>query len=665
VIADSRYNAEDAAALVEVDFEPLPAVASIDAALDPSSAHVHDGIPNNVIARMRVGKGDAVGVIASAERVLRHRFDNHRYSGMPIECRGIVAQYDFGADSITVWSSTQVVHWIRRELTVRLGMSESRVRCIAPDVGGGFGVKGHVYPEDLLIPFLARRLGRPVRWIEDRHEHIINSAQARDDRHDVEIAFNAEGRILAIRDRLLKDSGAYLPVGVGTPFNTAAHMLGPYDVPNYESDITIVVTNKTPNAPYRGAGRPEAVFVMERLIDLIARQLNLDPVEVRLRNMIPARQMPYSVGLPYRDGMPIVYDSGDFPTALQLAISSLGGLEAFRREQLEAWRQGRFLGLGIGAYVEGTGAGPFEGATVRIDPSGAIYVATGGCAQGQGHETIFAQVAADQWGVTPDQVTVAVNDTAGIAMGFGTIASRSTVNSSSAIVLASEELRQKVFAIAAHGLECDAKDLELRDGRVVVRGVDMLGMTLQQIAQAARPGWDSGRPSNISPGLEATAYFEPKTVTWSYAVHAAIVEVDAKTGIPLFRRYVVVHDAGVLVNPELAEGQVVGGVVQGIGGGLFEEVIFDDDAQLLTGSLADYLMPTAADVPDIEVLHRESPSPLNPLGVKGLGEGGAIAPPAVLANAVCDALQPIRFEAFATPVRPADVVAAFERAQRN
>jgi aerobic carbon-monoxide dehydrogenase large subunit len=665
VVADNRYNAEDAAALVEVDLEPLPAVASIDAALGQSAARVHDGIPSNVIARMRVGKGDAAGAIATAERVLRHRFDNHRYSGMPIECRGVVAQYDFGSDSITVWSSTQVVHWIRRELTVRLGMPDSRVRCVAPEVGGGFGVKGHVYPEDLLIPFLARRLGRPLRWIEDRHEHITNSAQARDDRHEVEVAFDAEGRILAVRDFLHKDSGAYLPVGVGTPFNTAAHMLGPYDIANYESDITIVVTNKTPNAPYRGAGRPEAVFVMERLVDLIARQLNLDPVEVRLRNMVPAGKMPYSVGLPYRDGVPIVYDSGDFPAALQQAIGAVGGLDAFRREQSAAWRQGRFLGLGIGAYVEGTGAGPFEGATVRIDASGTIYVATGACAQGQGQETIFAQVAADQWAVTPDQVTVTVNDTAAIAIGFGTIASRSTVNSSSAIVLASVELRQKVFAIAAHALECDAKDLELRDGRVVVRGVGGLGMTLAEIAQAARPGWDSGRPPNISPGLETTAYFEPQTVTWSYAVHAAIVEVDAATGMPLLRRYVVVHDAGVLVNPELAEGQVVGGVVQGIGGGLLEEVIFDDEAQLLTGSLADYLLPTASDVPDIEVLHRESPSPLNPLGVKGLGEGGAIAPPVVLANAVCDALRPLRFEVFATPIRPADVVAAFERGRRN
>ncbi len=658
VVAEDRYLAEDAAALVEVELEPLPPVASIDAALDPAAPLVHEALSSNVIAWLRMRKGDAASVLASGVRTLSHRFDNHRYCGMPIECRGVVSHYDAAADAMTIWSSTQVVHWVRREVASRLNLPESRVRCIAPDVGGGFGVKGHVYPEDVLIPYIARRLLRPVRWIEDRHEHFLNSAHARDDRHETEIAFDGDGRILAIRDRLLKDSGAYMPVGVGTPVNTAVHLLGPYHVPNYESTITIVATTKTPNAPYRGAGRPEAAFVIERLMDLVARALDLDPVEVRLRNMVAADKIPYAVGLTYRDGAPIVYDSGDYPAALRQAVEALGGLAAFRREQAQAWRQGRFLGLGIGCYVEGTGAGPFEGATVRIDPSGTIYVATGACAQGQGHETVFAQVAADAWGVTPDQVTVVVSDTAAIAMGYGTIASRSAVNSSSAIVLGSDELRRKVMAVAGHALECSVEDLELRGGRVGVRGVPHMSMTLKEVAQAARPGWDHGRPPGVTPGLETTAYFEPPTVTWSYAVHAAIVELDRATGVPAIRQYVVVHDAGVLINPELAEGQVLGGVVQGLGGGLLEEVAFDDQAQLLTGSLADYLMPTASDVPPIEVLHRQTPSPLNPLGVKGLGEGGAIAPPVVLANAVCDALRPVRFEIFATPVRPAALVAA-------
>ncbi|HUZ75151.1 MAG TPA: xanthine dehydrogenase family protein molybdopterin-binding subunit [Stellaceae bacterium] len=663
VVAADRYVAEDAAALIEPQLEPLPPVGSIDAALSPAAALVHEALSSNVIARLRMRKGDAAAVFASGARTLRHRFDNHRYAAMPIECRGVVAQYDAVGDALTVWSATQVVHWVRREVAARLDLPEARVRCIAPDVGGGFGVKGHVYPEDVLIPYLARRLERPVKWIEDRHEHILNAAHARDDRHDVEIGFDDEGHILAIRDHLLKDSGAYMPVGVGTPVNTAVHLLGPYHVPNYEASITIVATNKTPNAPYRGAGRPEGAFVMERLMDLVARALGLDPVTVRLRNMIPPENMPYPVGLTYRDGVPIVYDGGDYPAALRQAVAALGGLDAFRREQEQAWRQNRFIGFGLGCYVEGTGAGPFEGATVRIDPTGTIYVATGACSQGQGHETVFAQIAADAWGVTPDQVTVVIADTASIAMGYGTIASRSAVNSSSAIVLASEEVRQKVLAIAGHVLECSTGDLELRDGRVGVRGVPSMSLTLREVAHAARPGWDHGRPAGVAPGLEATAYFEPPTVTWSYAVHAAIVEIDRATGAPLIRKYVVVHDAGVLINPELAEGQVLGGVCQGLGGVLLEEMVYDDEAQLLTGSLADYLMPTAADVPPIEIFHRETPSPRNPLGVKGLGEGGAIAPPVVVVNAVCDALRPAGFEAFATPLRPAALVAAMASAE--
>jgi aerobic carbon-monoxide dehydrogenase large subunit len=658
VIATDRGLAEDAGALVDLDLDPLPAVASIDAALAPEAPRVHETLASNVIARLRMRKGDAAAVFASPARRLSHRFDNHRYAGMPVECRGVVAAHDAVLDTLTVWSATQVVHWVRREVAARLALPEARVRVIAPDVGGGFGIKGHVYPEDILIPWLARRLNRPVKWIEDRHEHILNSAHARDDRHEVEIAFDESGRILAVRDRLEKDSGAYMPVGIGTPVNTAVHLLGPYHVPDYEIAITIAATNKTPNAPYRGAGRPEAAFVMERLIDLVAHALDVEPAAVRLANMIAPQSMPYDAGLIYRDGARVVYDGGDYPQALRDAIDALGGLAAFRREQEAARRERRFIGLGLGCYVEGTGAGPFEGATVRIDPSGSIFVATGACAQGQGHETVFAQIAADQWGVRPQEVTVVVSDTAAIAMGYGTIASRSAVNSSSAIVLASEELRRKVLVIAGHALECDVADLELREGGVMVRGVPKLAMTLKEIAQVARPGWDHGRPPGMAAGLEVTAYFEPPTVTWSYAAHGAIVELDRDTGVPAIRRYVVVHDAGVLINPTLAEGQVVGGVCQGLGGALLEEMVYDANAQLLTGSLADYLLPTAADVPPVAVLHRQTPSPANVLGVKGLGEGGAIAPPVVIANAVCDALRPAGFELFATPLRPHALVAA-------
>jgi carbon-monoxide dehydrogenase large subunit len=424
-----------------------------------------------------------------------------------------------------------------------------------------------------------------------------------------------------------------------------------------------VATNKVPNAPYRGAGRPEAVQVTERLMDLIGRKLGLEPAEVRRRNMIPPQEMPYELGYVYRDGVPIVYDSGDYPGALQKALDALGGIEAFRRRQLDARKQGRYLGLGIGCYTEGTGAGPFEGATVRIDPSGKIQVCSGACPQGQGMETVYAQIVADLWGVDIADVVVSLADTAAIQMGFGTIASRSTVTVSGAIHHASERLKKKVFAIAAHLLECSAMDLELRDGGAGIVGVPGAFVTLAKIARTARPEWDTGRPPGIEAGLEDTYYFEPPTVTWAYACHAVIVEVDVESGRVRLERYVIAHDCGVLVNPMLAEAQIAGGAVQGIGGGLVEAVEYDREGQLLTGSLMDYALPIASDVPGIEVIHQESPSPLNPLGVKGLGEGGAIAPPVALANAVCDALAPFSIEFNTTPIRTEDIVRAVKSAR--
>jgi carbon-monoxide dehydrogenase large subunit len=435
-------------------------------------------------------------------------------------------------------------------------------------------------------------------------------------------------------------------------YNTAAHLPGPYRIPHFSIEARVAVTNKVPNAPYRGAGRPEAVQVMERLIDLIATQLKLDPVEVRRRNMIGADEMPYAQGIPYRDGQPIVYDSGDYPTALDKALAALGGLDAFRERQREARKAGRFLGLGVGCYTEGTGVGSFEGATVRIEPSGKIHLFSGACPHGQGMETVFAQIAADAWRVQPEDVLCSFGDTAAIPMGFGTLASRTTVTVSAAIQLASERLKDKVFAIAGHQLECAVTDLELRDGAVGVVGVPGAQITLGELAREARPGWDHGRPPGVEPGLEVTHYFEPPTVTWAYATHAAIVEVDIDTGCLAIERYVVSHDCGVLVNPLLADAQIVGGVAQGLGGALCEAIVYDDQGQLLSGSFMDYAMPVATDVPDIKLVHQEIPSPLNPLGVKGLGEGGAISPPVTLANAVCDALSPFGIELNSTPIGP-------------
>jgi carbon-monoxide dehydrogenase large subunit len=658
VVAESRDQAEDAAELVTADLEDLPAVIDPEAAMRPDSAVVHDRFQTNLIGSFAVGRGDADAALARSPHRLQRRFYHHRYAAVPMECRGVVGAYDTRSDSMTIWSSTQVVHWVRREAATLLGMPEARVRCVALDVGGGFGGKGHVYPEDMLITFLARRLGRPVRWIETRREHMMSATHSRDQLHDVEVGFDDDGRILALRDDYIVDCGAWNPIGPSVAYNTAVHLTGPYKIENFAASGRITVTNKVPNAPYRGAGRPEAAFAMERTIDIVARTLGLEPAEVRRRNMIRADEMPYRVGIPYRDGEPIVYDSGDYPAALAKALDAVGGVAAFRSRQNEARRQDRHLGLGIGCYIEGTGVGPFESAFVRVDPSGKIYVASGACPQGQGMETVFAQVAADIWKVAPDDVVVALADTAAVAIGFGTMASRSTVTLSAAMHHASERLRHKVFAIAGNLLECAEADLELRAGGVGVVGVPGAMVSLARIAQAARPAWENERPPGVDAGLEETFYWQPPTVTWSYAVHAAIVEVDRQTGRIAIENYAVAHDCGVVVNPMLVEGQIMGGAVQGLGGILFEGIAYDATGQLLSGSLMDYALPTAGDVPAFRILHQHSPSPLNPLGVKGVGEGGAVAPPAAIANAVCDALAPFDVEVNATPINPEQLVRA-------
>jgi carbon-monoxide dehydrogenase large subunit len=664
ILAESRYLAEDAAELVTVDLDPLPAIVDPEAALLPGSPVLHDKYQTNLIGEFRIAKGDVDGALARAPHRLKRRFHHHRYGAIPMECRGVIAAYDERADSITVWSSCQVVHWLRREASTVLNMPEARIRCVALDVGGGFGVKGHVYPEELLIPFLARLMKRPVRWIEDRHEHFMSACHSRDQIHEVEAAFDDDGRLLAFRDSFIADCGAWNPIGAGIAYNTAVHLPGPYKFDNFAVHARIAATSKVPNAPYRGAGRPEATFAMERTMDLIAGELGLDPADVRLRNMIPHGEMPYRLGIPYRDGEGIVYDSGDYPKALRQALDAIGGVAAFRARQQKARAEGRYLGLGLGCYVEGTGVGPFESATVRIDPTGKVYVAAGACPQGQGMETIFSQVVADAWKVTPDDVVMALADTAAISIGFGTIASRSTVTLSAAIHYASEILREKVFAIAANMLECAAGDLELRNGAIGVVGVPGNEVTLASVAKASRPGWDHGRPQGMQAGLEETYYYEPPTVTWSYATHAAIVEVDVRTGRLTIEKYVVVHDCGVVVNPMLVEGQILGGTVQGLGGALLEEFAYDSEGQLLTGSFMDYLLPTASDVPDVELIHQHSPSPLNPLGVKGVGEGSAISPPVVIANAVSDALAPFKLEFNTTPIRPEQIAAVTLSAPR-
>jgi carbon-monoxide dehydrogenase large subunit len=662
VAASGINQAMDAAEAVAVELRARPVVLDAFAASATSATPIHHGLPSNVLGTMAVGKGNVTDALAHAPHQLTRQISHHRYAAMPMECRGVVADFDVRTGTLTVWSATQVVHWVRTQIASALRMAEAKVRVIAPDVGGGFGVKGHVYPEELLVAFLARHLRRPVRWIEQRSEHFLASTHSRDHRHNVEVGFDEEGRIIALRDDCLIDSGAYSPVGPGVAYNTTSHMLGPYDIANFEAATKVVCTNKAPNAPYRGAGRPEAVQVMERVMDIVAATLKLEPDVVRFRNMVGPQQMPYSVGLPYRDGQPIVYDSGDYPEALRRALHEIGGVETFRQRQRKAKQSGRYLGLGIACYTEGTGVGPFEGARVELDRSGQLIVSVGACPQGQGHETVFAQVAAQSWQVPMERVLVNVGDTSAVPMGYGTVGSRSTVTASMAIEGASEQVKRKVLAIASELLEASVNDLELRDGGVCVVGAPQLRVALEQIASAALPGWQHRRPDDIDAGLHGHCYFEPETVTWSYAANATIVEIDADTGQVHIERYVEVHDAGILVNPVLADGQIMGGIAQGIGGATMESIVYDEQGQLLTGSLLDYALPRARDMPPICVIHHQTPSPSNALGVKGLGEGGAIAPPAAIANAITDALRDTGHEFNTLPLSPRAVLQAIHNA---
>lgn len=643
VIAENRYIAEDAAELITIELDELPIITGHEDALAEGAVEIHEGRARNTVASFRIKKGDEKAVDSPNLRHIERSFTNHRILASPMECRGVAAQYDDRTDSLTIWSSTQVVHWVRREVAKQLGLPEARVRCLAPDVGGSFGVKGHVHAEEILVAYLARRLRRPVEWIEDRHEHYLNSCHSRDDFHVVKVAFDESGRIHALQDSFVKDSGAYVPVGIGAIMNTCTHISSLYDIANLDLSAKIIVSNKAPNAPYRGSGRPEGAFVIERIMDLIAAELGIDAVDVRRRNMIRQDQMPFAVGIPFRDGSMVEYDSGDFPQVFEAAIDALGGLPAIRLQQKEAKAAGRHLGLGIGCYVEASGAGPFEGATVRIDPSGTIVVATGACSQGQSHETVFAQVAADEWGVDPEDVTIILQDTAAIAYGFGTIASRSAVNSSGAIRMASRKLREKVLAIAAHKLGCKPSDLVLENRVALVATDPARSIAFTEIAKIAIPGYENRRPPGMTGGLEVTEYFEPPTATWAYGVHAALVEVEPDTAEVRIRRYVVAHDAGVIINPMAADGQIVGGICQGIGGVLLERVVYED-GQILTTSMLDYVIPSAAQMPSVDIIHIEIPTPLNELGVKGLGEGGAVGPPCAIVNGVCDAFRELRLE---------------------
>jgi carbon-monoxide dehydrogenase large subunit len=674
VLAEDRYVAEDAVDVIDLELEDLPVVVDVEEAATPGAPAVHDGVPANTACRVHQTCGDPDRAFAEAEVVTGGRFVTERSAGMPMETRGVAARWDALAGELTVWDSTQAPLAIRGGLCSLLGLPESRVRVIAPDVGGGFGTKVMMfYPEELLVPWAAFTLGRPVKWIEDRREHFLGSNHERVQIHDIELAATRDGVITGLRDRFLHDTGAYIPYGIAVAQVAACQIAGPYRIPNLDVELRAVFTNTVPVSPYRGCGRPQACLTIELAVDQLADELGLDRMEVRRRNLIGPDEFPYRRdGFIFADGKPVVLDSGDYEGALDEVLEAIG-YDGFAEEQAAALAEGRHIGLGLACYVEGTGLGPYEGARVQVDStSGRVHVATGLTTQGQAHATTFAQIAADRLGVDPSVVDVVTGDTAAFGYGVATFASRAAVVSGNAIDRAATSVREKAIRMAANMLEADPEDLVLEDGAVRVKGSPVHAVTLKQIAIASNPlryafdadvqaatqfapahqNEDVPLPAGERPGLEATEWYSPSTSTWASGVHAAVVEVDAETCDVRFLRYVCVHDCGRMINPLVVEGQVLGGVAQGVGGAFYERMEYGPDGILANPSLRSFLMPTAADVPRVEIRHRETPTPLNPLGIKGVGEAGAIPVPALFASAVQDALRPLGVRVTRVPLSP-------------
>jgi carbon-monoxide dehydrogenase large subunit len=638
VVAQSRHLAEDALADIVVDIDSLPAVVDLEMALAASSALVHDDLGTNISAHVRQTKGNYATAAATAAHVIRRRFLYDRGASNPIETRGIVAKWDARADQLTVWDTTQAPVFLRGGLAAMLGLSERQVRVIAPFVGGGFGPKIMLfYPEEVLLPWAAMQLGRPIKWIEDRREHFFATTHERGQIHDAEIALAGDGRIIGVKDVFLHDGGAYDPYGLTVPINSQCTLLGPYVVPHYDSTFTAVFTNKPIVTPYRGAGRQHGVFVIERLLDLAARDLAIDRAEIRRRNFIPPDAFPYDNEIIYQDFTRLSYDSGNYAPILERALELIGYDEFRKDEQPRLKAQGRHAGLGIACYVEGTGIGPYEGAKVQVQASGKVSVATGIGTQGQGHFTVFAQIAADQVGVDVRDVDVVTGDTDQFYWGAGTFASRGAVVAGTAVYEAGRAVREKILRLAAEHFECAEEDLEIGDGEVSIVGVPGKRVRLGELAIKANPMRGAVRPG-AEPGLESTKYFGPPAGATASGVHAMIIEVDPETLAVEIRKYVVVHDCGTVINPLILAGQIHGGVAQGIGNAFFEKLVFDDDGQLLNASLADYLLPSATDVPHMDLAHTVTKSPLNPLGIKGAGEAGAIPVGPLFAQAIEDAL---------------------------
>lgn len=647
--------AEDALEHIEVDFEPLPVIGTLEQAIAPGAPLVYDDVPGNIAAHFEQTVGDMEAACAAADNVETLEIRMQRGCGHAMETRCVVAQYDTYAETLTVWATIQAPHRVRRALANVLDMPQQRIRVIAPDVGGGFGPKAQFHPELVLTSLVAMRLQRPVKFTEDRREHFLTTSQERKQIHRVNVAFNRDGTIVGLSDTMYIDMGAYTPAGVITPMITQTTIPGTYKIPNLQLATTVTFSNRVPMTVVRGAGRSQAVFVMNRVIDHVARALELDPADVRLRNFITRDEFPFDVGVLYRDGKPMIYDSGDYVTCLHKAME-IFDYPAMREEQAAARRQSRNLGIGMATFVEGGGLGPYEGAVVRVEPgTGKIAAHSGVGTQGQGHETVMAQICADVLDVDIDTVYVFTGDTAGIGQGMGTFGSRVAVLGGNAVYVAAQEVREKALRLAANVFQVETEALSWEDGRVCVTHDPSQSRTLGELAHIADIGMGFGMSApddNWEPALEATHYFKAERATYSNGIHMVAVEVDADTGEVRILRYVIVDDCGRVLNPLLMKGQILGATAQGVSEVLYEELAYDDSGQLLTGTFLDYHLPTAVEMQPVEVGHVETPSPLNPLGSKGAGESGIIPAQAAMVNAIEDALAHLGVRLYEFPLGP-------------
>jgi len=663
VVARDRYVAEEAVDLVEAQYRRLPTVGGAEQALALGAAILHDEAGTNLAARLEMGAGEPGDALLRGAAIrIRQRFTIQRHTGVPMETRGLIAAFDAGTGQLTVWGPTKVVHFNRQVLADLLDIPAHRIRFVEPDVGGGFGVRGEFYPEDFLVPWAAIRLGKPVKWIEDRREHMVAANHSRQQIHDVELGATKEGRLIALVDRVQVDMGAYVRThGVTVPELTAALLPGPYRIPHYRCEVSCVVTNKTPTGTYRSPGRYEGTFVRERMMDLLAGAVRVDPAEIRRLNFIAPEEMPFRVGTAAL-GHATVYETGAYASALDWALSTVD-YPRWRARQAEERARGRYLGIGIACVVEKAGLGPWEMARAEIDGSGHIAVYSGLASLGQGVETTLAQICAEVLNVTVDDVTVIHGDTAAVPYGGGAFASRGAAVGGSAVLLASRALKDQLLDCAARMLEAARGDLVVEGRRVFVRGAPARGLTFKALAAASGP--TQTLPLGIAPGLSATEFFQVSEMTYPYGTHVAVVEVDPDTGQVTILAYAIAYDVGKAINPMIVDGQIVGGLAQGIGGALMEDLVYDADGQMLATTFMDYLLPTAVEMPlslAVKILE-ETPTPLNPLGVKGAGEGGTACAGAAIANAVTDALRPWGVEVGSLPLSPDRVVALLRTAR--